>query len=308
MRQTTRTAKIKKNDQVVIMTAERGATLPAPRDAPSDDELVAMWLHGRPTSTQHVYRWAVDAFRAAVPKPLTLVTLADIQGWTDGLPEAANSRRSAIFAIKGFYRFCVQLGAVRWDPMAMVRAPLAQYALSAPSEHDIARVLAAPLSERDRLVLLLLYTTGARVSELARLRWSDIAERGEQWRVTVTGKGGRVRTVLLPVGAVKALRAYRRQTVPDAYVFRGRGGAHLTASRIRAIVARAGALAGLATLHPHMFRHAHATHAMDRGVPAHVLQASLGHSSLDMTARYLHANPDDSSGLYLDTAVMGGEQ
>jgi integrase/recombinase XerD len=46
-------------------------------------------------------------------------------------------------------------------------------------------------------------------------------------------------------------------------------------------------------------RHAHASQALDNGTPLHVLQATLGHSSLTTTSRYMHVRPDDSSSLYL---------
>ncbi|MBW4429286.1 MAG: site-specific integrase [Nostoc desertorum CM1-VF14] len=46
----------------------------------------------------------------------------------------------------------------------------------------------------------------------------------------------------------------------------------------------------------HWLRHSHATHALDEGVPVHLVQATLGHTSLDTTSKYLHVSPDRSSG------------
>jgi integrase/recombinase XerD len=50
---------------------------------------------------------------------------------------------------------------------------------------------------------------------------------------------------------------------------------------------------------PHWRRHAHATHALERGAPIHLVQATLGHASVATTGRYLHARPTDSSAKYL---------
>jgi integrase/recombinase XerD len=50
---------------------------------------------------------------------------------------------------------------------------------------------------------------------------------------------------------------------------------------------------------PHWLRHAHATHALERGAPIHLVQATLGHTSVATTGRYLHARPTDSSARYL---------
>jgi len=49
----------------------------------------------------------------------------------------------------------------------------------------------------------------------------------------------------------------------------------------------------------HWLRHAHASHALDRGAPIHLVQATLGHASVATTGRYLHARPNDSSSRYL---------
>jgi len=51
---------------------------------------------------------------------------------------------------------------------------------------------------------------------------------------------------------------------------------------------------------PHWLRHAHASHALDRGARIHLVQATLGHSSVAITSAYLHARPNDSSALFLD--------
>jgi integrase/recombinase XerD len=50
---------------------------------------------------------------------------------------------------------------------------------------------------------------------------------------------------------------------------------------------------------PHWLRHAHATHALERGAPIHLVQATLGQASVATTGRYLHARPTDSSARYL---------
>jgi integrase/recombinase XerD len=58
--------------------------------------------------------------------------------------------------------------------------------------------------------------------------------------------------------------------------------------------------AGLdAKVSPHWLRHARATHALGRGAPIHLIQATLGHTSVSTTGRYLHARPTDSSAPYL---------
>ena len=71
-------------------------------------------------------------------------------------------------------------------------------------------------------------------------------------------------------------------------------------SQVRRIVYAAAKKAGLAQkVSPHWMRHAHASHALDRSAPIHLVQATLGHASVSTTGRYLHARPSESSSFYL---------
>ena len=77
------------------------------------------------------------------------------------------------------------------------------------------------------------------------------------------------------------------------------GGA-LDARQVRRIVAAAARRAGVeGNVSPHWLRHAHASHALDRGAAIHLVQATLGHSSVATTGKYLHARPSESSSKYL---------
>jgi site-specific recombinase XerD len=50
---------------------------------------------------------------------------------------------------------------------------------------------------------------------------------------------------------------------------------------------------------PHWLQHAHGSHALDRGAPIHLVQATLGHASVATTGKYLHARPKESSSRFL---------
>jgi integrase/recombinase XerD len=96
------------------------------------------------------------------------------------------------------------------------------------------------------------------------------------------------------------LQQLRGEAGPDAPVFRSAKGGALDPSQVHRIVKAAAARAGLpAAVSAHWLRHAHASHALDRGAPIHLVQATLGHSSVATTGRYLHARPNDSSSRYL---------
>ena len=87
---------------------------------------------------------------------------------------------------------------------------------------------------------------------------------------------------------------------PDAPVFRSRKGGPLSPVQAWRIVRAAAKRAGIAgDVSPHWLRHAHASHALDRGAPVHLVQATLGHADLRTTSKYTHARPTDSSARYL---------
>ena len=87
----------------------------------------------------------------------------------------------------------------------------------------------------------------------------------------------------------------------DAPVFRStRGGDHLKANAVWRIVRKAARCAGLeGDVSPHWFRHAHISHALDRGASMALVRDSVGHSSVSTTNGYLHARPNDGSARYL---------
>ena len=83
-------------------------------------------------------------------------------------------------------------------------------------------------------------------------------------------------------------------------MFRSAKGGHLDPAQTHRVVKAAAVRAGLpAAISAHWLRHAHASHALDRGAPIHLVQATLGHASVATTSRYLHARPSDSSSRYL---------
>jgi integrase/recombinase XerD len=149
-------------------------------------------------------------------------------------------------------------------------------------------------------MLKLLYLSGMRVSELCRLAWRDVQSDTNGVYITVFGKGGKTRTILLDNHIYKDLVFIRDNGGPDDPVFRSHKGSFLDPSQVWRIVRSAAKRAGIGVdVSPHWFRHAHASHALERGCPIHLVQATLGHASVATTGRYLHARPNDSSSLYL---------
>ncbi len=278
------------------------ATL-VPSVADDDGRVVALWLHGRPAETQRAYRREADRLRVFVGKPLAAVTLGDVQAYADTLINLApSSQGRALGAVKSLLAFAHRLGYLLFDVGRAVRVParrdtLAQRILS---EAEVHRLFALESRPRNRVLLRFLYAAGARVSEAVGVCWKDMTPRDEGGQVTLHGKGGKTRHILLPPPIWRDLLTLRGDAAPAAPLFRSQRGGHLHPSQVLRIVKAAARRAGLSGAEsPHWLRHAHASHALDRGAPIHLVQATLGHSSVATTGRYTHARPTDSSARYL---------
>jgi integrase/recombinase XerD len=275
------------------------------RQAETDQQLIELWLHGRSRHTQRAYRHDADRLLCAVEKPLHRITLSDLQGFADQLGKSdleLSSIHRKMSAVKSLFAFGHQLGYLQFDVARPLRLPALkdQLAERILDESDVLRMIALERMPRNRAILLTLYAGGFRVSEVCSLTWSDLQRRDSAGQITVFGKGGKTRTVLIPESVWNALVSLRGEANDNAPVFRSRKGGHLDESQVWRVVRKASERAGIdKDVSCHWLRHAHASHALDHGAPIHLVQATLGHSSISTTGRYLHARPTESSGNYL---------
>ncbi len=209
-----------------------------------------------------------------------------------------------ISTLKSFFKFLVREGITKNNPATSLIYPKLDKPLPKfLTEKEITQVLASVtetdvLGLRDKAILEFLYSTGARVGEVAGLRQeyvdliSGIAK--------VKGKGRKER--LLPLGepAIKALRRYlkaRRDTNPALFVNK-RGGT-LSDRSFRLIVDKyIKKIALQAKISPHTFRHSFATHLLNRGADLRCVQELLGHSSIATTQVYTHLTIDNLKKIY----------
>ncbi len=207
---------------------------------------------------------------------------------------APKSLQRRLSACRSLYRWLLKQGRIAALPTAGVRAPKAPRKLPQVLDVDEAVQLVevatdAPLGQRDRAVLELLYSSGLRLSELCALHWHDLDF--EQGLVSVLGKGSKQR--LVPVGshARRALQDWREQshgTIGD-FVFPGRGGKQISPRaiqlRMKQIALRQGVLK---RIHPHLLRHSFASHVLESSGDLRGVQELLGHADIATTQIYTH--------------------
>lgn len=271
------------------------------QDETPDEKVVRLWLHGRSQHTIRAYRRDVAALLAFVGKSLVEVTLADLQAFADSLRSRDSSRARTLAAIKSLFSFAAQMGYCRFNVGAALRKPKSADTLPDRILDEASVLLMVRQTQgRDHALVRLLYAGGFRVSEVVSLQWKNIATAADGSAfVTVFGKGGKTRTVRISKATAEVLHSLRGDATDEAFVFPGRHG-HLDASQAWRIVRKAAKVAGIErAVSPHFLRHAHASHAIDKGVKITTVRDTLGHASIATTNRYAHARPDDSSGLVL---------
>ena len=262
--------------------------------AKTDQELVTLWIAGRPHSTQKLYRCVADQFlKCLAPKTLHDTKVKTLIEWAEALGGKLSSRATKVKVIKSMLSWAHRTGYTVFNVGLPLRVPRASKALHErilePS--DVLAIIGSADAGRDRALLRFLYASGCRISEALSLRWTDL--RGT--RCHIKGKGSRERTVCVSHAVADELRTLRWSTDSETSpVFKSYRGNRLDPADARRIL-REASCSVVADPTPHWFRHANASHALDNGAPIHLVQKSLGHANVATTSAYLHCRGEGVS-------------
>ncbi len=280
------------------------------KDTSSFEQTLRSYLHfcraekGLAVNSVHSYRQ--DLTRLGIflhGSALAVVNIDVLRAYVDHLRTSGLSNRTIarqITAMRGFFGYLVEENEISSDPTELLVAP--KIGSSLPRYLDASRVeqlLTYPQKSsatglRDKAMLSLLYATGLRVSELIKLRISDLDDA--EGVVRVFGKGNKQR--LVPVGrdALRSVEEYSVQARPkllkervSPYLFVTARGTGMTRQCFWKLVQEHGKAAGIfGGLSPHVLRHTFATHLLEGGADLRSLQAMLGHSDIETTQIYTH--------------------
>jgi integrase len=218
------------------------------------------------------------------PKPLSLKTI-----------------NNALCALSKLLNLAEEQKVIRQAPRVKLFGKLPKSKFDFLTFEEVERLIDAAEPEWRTLILVAL-KTGLRQGELIGLQWADldlsrgmVTVRRSVWRgVTDVPKGGRERTVELPVSAVDALKAHRH--LRGRFVFCQDDGEPLTAGKLECPLRRAIKRADIGReegrISWHDLRHTYGSHLAMKGVPLKVIQELMGHGTIDMTMRYAHLSPD----------------
>ena len=241
-------------------------------------------------TTVRCYIRAVAEFAQHFNKPPDQLGPEEIRSWQLFLLNEKRVKLStyiqAVCALRFFYQNTLH------RKIEIDRIPLPRYEKKLPvilSKTEVKALLEAPKNLKHRAMLATMYGAGLRVSEVAKLRVSDLdRERRVIW--VRGGKGRKDRQVMLAEPLREVLAAYWRWKRPAEWMFPGKKpDCPIGTNSVFKACVKAARKAGITKpIHPHSLRHAFATHLLDEGVSLLVIQALLGHAHLKTTAGYLH--------------------
>lgn len=217
------------------------------------------------------------------------------------------SRNLRLAAIRSFFRVV----ALR-DPTSVLQATrilaipvkrMERHVIRALSRIEIDALLAAPdqtswRGRRDHALLLVLYNSGARVSEIVALQQAQ-CRFGVHSFLQLQGKGRKERTIPLWTTTARTLQAWFRELagLPTPLAFPSARGTQLTRNGVDYVLQQAVTQAAKScptlqekTITPHTVRHTTATHLLQAGVDLAVIALWLGHESIETTHIYLEAD------------------
>jgi integrase/recombinase XerD len=286
--------------------------------ANSDEQLLQSWLDSLKSShSRRNFEQVTRRFIEALPMGLRAATVEDVRDalakimvGVDGKGVGQGTARQYTLRVKSLLSYAHKLGYTPFNAGVTIKVQVessgASIAKRIVSEVEVSLLIRAAPSKRDRVLLEVAYAGGLRVSELVALAWTDVLPRDEgRVQLNVLGKGGKVRQVLLPEVVSRSLLSLRGDAGADDPVFVDKKGERLYERAVHRMMKRSAKAAGVnEAVSPHWLRHAHGSHAIERGASLPRVQATLGHGNISTTSGYLHARPDDSSGLVLDPGVF----
>ena len=255
-----------------------------------------MQLRNLADATIDAYTYHVDKFCRHFGKPADQLGPEEIRQYQLYLVNEKKSSWSSFNQAVCGLRFLYEVTLQR--PWEVRHIPFGKRPKKLPvvlSDEEASRLFQCMHNPKHRAVLLTCYATGLRLREATHLRIPDIDGTRQQIHIRA-GKGSKERIVPFGEPAAEALVSYlrdraslvRKGTGTDA-LFLNRRGARLTQRSVHRMVRKYLSQAALHSgLSPHSFRHAFATHLLERGADLRSIQELLGHSSLSTTQKYTH--------------------
>lgn len=244
-------------------------------------------LRGLSPMTVRNYSFFVDKFIQNTKKPFEQLNQDDVKLYLSGLFDT-KSRNTIMLAHASLKFFYTQILKQSFD---QVRIPKRDKRLpSVLTKEEVRKLIEATDNVKSRLIISLLYSAGLRVSELVKIKTTDI-DFNENTGWVRSGKGSKDRLFTISDGLGKEIQEYLKDR-QNAYIFSKEE--PLTTRNIQKIISLTRKRAGIdKKVTPHTLRHSFATHLLEQGTDIRMIQVLLGHTSIATTQIYTHVSSDE---------------
>ncbi len=265
-------------------------------------------LKDTPESSRESYLRRLKAFIEFIQtnnkdKNIEEITHRDIQDYILYLKQvkklSAGTINNYISSIRFFYIYAL---GKEWDKNKIPRMKRISKLPVIPPKQDVISILESTNNLKHKAILSLIYGSGLRVSEVARLRISDICSKTMRVRID-NAKHGTNRYTILSDRTLTVLREYFRAYFPSCtledWLFPGqKPGEHINVKSIKnTMIKLRNKLQLDPTISAHTLRHCFATHSLENGVELVFIQQLLGHKNITSTAAYLHLTSKSLMGI-----------
>ncbi len=245
-------------------------------------------LRGYSDETVKAYKKYLSDFLVFCKKrPASQIEISDLKAYLASLisekgfsAKSVNLARSALL----FY-----FNEIKERQFQNIRTPKPKSKLpTVLTKEEIQKLIESANHKKSKLIIMMLYSTGLRVSELAYLKWDDL-ELNEKIAWVRRGKGSKDRMIVLSEKICNELDKIEKDT---EHIF-GVNGRPANTRNIQKIVRTASKKANIAKkVTPHTLRHSFATHLLEDGTDIRMIQELLGHSNLQTTQIYTHISSE----------------
>jgi site-specific recombinase XerD len=240
------------------------------------------------------YRWVLHSFIEANGEIETdELGKETVDAWVSFMHKKGLSQSTMVSNLSRFKVFAMFVSQAGWSPIRKNDIFVPKKPKTLPKgipPEQVDRMLEVCKCIRDKALISFLFSTGVRNTELREMKRTDVD--GISVKVN-QGKGMRDRVTFMDERTRKLLDIYQMSRVDYCpYLFITSRNTKLPNASLRYILSETSERAGLGRVSPHMFRHGVATHLMENGMPARMIQEFLGHSYLSTTQIYMHVSPD----------------
>jgi len=264
-------------------------------------------LAGFSEKTKKTYYHSITKSKRYFKKPFVKVTEDDVKKYFSDLIESGKSQSTIMIHYSGL-RFFYEVILKKDFPLP--KSPVGRVEKKLPTvlaTEEIKSILDVTTNQKHKAIILVAYSGGLRVSEVANLKFEDIDSERMSIKVC-QGKGRKDRYTLLSPIVLNYLRSYYRRYRPETWLFNGRErGTQINVRSLQMLFTKAKDAAGIRKkVSFHTLRHSFATHLYEGGTGLLHIQKLMGHASLKTTMIYTHLSNRDAANIKspLDSVYM----